>query len=73
MFADAIKKSEFPGAQVVGSVWQFLTNVFEAFAAGRKAYGIYHELSRLSDQQLAARGLTRGDVTRLTLEALPAD
>lgn len=67
MFATATKKPAVPSFDGVG---QFLGQIVAVFAGAKAASRTYDRLSRLSDQQLAARGLTRDDVARLTLQAL---
>lgn len=67
MFATATKRPAVPSFEGFG---QFLSHLVAAFAGARAASRTYDRLSRLSDEQLAARGLTRNDVARLTLEAL---
>ena len=74
MFASATNK---PAAHhlfhAVERVLQFIATLGAAFAGAQEARRVYERLSHLSDSQLAARGLTREDVNRLTLEAFSAD
>lgn len=68
MFADATPKSGFPG--LVAGVRRFFADFRAAFVAAQNAKRVFRDLSRLTDEQLAARGLTRADVARLTQQAL---
>ncbi len=67
MFATATKTVSFHPLENVG---QFFARCAAAFAGAQAANRLYGQLSGLSDRQLAARGLTRDDVSRLTLQAL---
>jgi len=67
MFATATKTIGFHPLESVGL---FFARFAAAFAAAQTANRLYRQLSGLSDRQLAARGLTREDVNRLTLDAL---
>jgi hypothetical protein len=67
MFATATKTVGF---HPLDSVGLFFAHLAAAFAAAQTANRVYRQLSGLSDSQLAARGLTREDVNRLTLQAL---
>lgn len=67
MFAHAAPKLAFP---FLDSLGHFFGGLAAAFSGAQAANRVYGQLSRLSDAQLAARGLTREDVARLTLEAL---
>lgn len=67
MFATATKTVGF---HPLDSIGLFFARFGAAFAAAQNATRLYQQLSGLSDSQLAARGLNRDDVTRLTLEAL---
>src|SRR3546814_6586713 len=69
MFASATgNNSALQGSNFFGGVRHFFASLFAAYADAKEASRVYDELSRLSDKQLAARGLTRDDVTRLTLQ-----
>jgi len=70
MFAPATSKPASHGFPAFDGVVRFLAAVAASLAAAKEASRVYESLSRLSDSQLAARGLTREDVNRLTLEAL---
>jgi uncharacterized protein YjiS (DUF1127 family) len=74
MFAPATNK---PAAHHIfhacEGVLQFFATLGATFAGAQEARRVYERLSHLSDRQLAARGLTREDVTRLTLQAFSAD
>jgi hypothetical protein len=74
MFASAANK---PVAHhvfhAIEGVVQFFATLGATFAGAQEARRVYERLSHLSDSQLAARGLTREDVTRLTLQAFSAD
>ena len=50
----------------------FWQRVRAALAGAREANRVYAELSSLSATQLAARGLVREDLPRMTLQALKA-
>jgi hypothetical protein len=67
MFATATKTVGFHSLDSVGL---FFAHLAAAFAGAQHANRLYRQLSGLSDSQLAARGLTREDVNRLTLQAL---
>lgn len=67
MFAPATNTSGFHGFD---SLVSFFAQIGAAFTGAQEANRVYLELSRLSDAGLAARGLTREDVGRLTLQAL---
>jgi uncharacterized protein YjiS (DUF1127 family) len=54
----------------VARVIRLLRTVQAARCGARKAERVHWELSRLSDTELARRGLTRADVGRMTLEEL---
>jgi hypothetical protein len=70
MFAPATSKSPSHGFPSFDGAVRFFTALAASLAAAKEAGRVYESLSRLSDSQLAARGLTREDVNRLTLEAL---
>lgn len=70
MFAPAASKPSSHGFPSFDGVVRFFVAVAASLAAAKEASRVYDSLSRLSDSQLAARGLTREDVNRLTLEAL---
>ena len=67
MFATATKTVGF---HPLDSVGLFFARFAAAFTAAQNANRLHHQLSMLSDSQLAAHGLTREDVNRLTFEAL---
>lgn len=67
MFATATKTVTF---HPLDSIGLFFARLAAAFAGAQNANRLYQQLSGLSDGQLAARGLTREDVNRLTLQAL---
>jgi hypothetical protein len=67
MFAPATNRFDSP---VFDSLGHFIANVAAAFTGAKAADRVYRQLSHLSDSQLAARGLTRADISRLTLRAL---
>jgi hypothetical protein len=67
MFATATKTAGF---HPLDSVGLFFAHLAAALTGAQAANRVYRELSGLSNSQLAARGLTREDVSRLTLEAL---
>jgi len=67
MFAPATNKPALPSFDGLG---HFFSQVVAAFTGAQAAARVYERLSRLSQQELAARGLTRDDISRLTLEAL---
>lgn len=69
MFAPATKPSPF---HVFDGLAQFFARGSAALAAGWEANRVYNHFSRLSASQLAARGLTREDISRVTLRALDA-
>lgn len=70
MFAPAASKSSSHGFASFDGVIRFFVVLAASLAAAKEASRVYESLARLSDSQLAARGLTREDVNRLTLEAL---
>ncbi|HMA14399.1 MAG TPA: hypothetical protein VKP12_06415 [Kiloniellaceae bacterium] len=70
MFAPATSKPSSPGFPSFDGILHFFAALAASFAATKEAGRVYERLARLSDSQLAARGLTRDDVNRLTLEAL---
>ena len=67
MFATATKSVGF---HPLDSIGLFFARLAAAIAGAQNANRLYHQLSALSERQLAARGLTRDDVNRLTLQAL---
>jgi hypothetical protein len=67
MFADATKTSGF---QAFDSLALFVARIGAVVSGAQEASRVYNRLSQLSDGALAARGLGREDVTRLTLQAL---
>ncbi len=67
MFASATKPSSF---QTFDSLGQWFARITTALAGAMNAYHVYNRLSGLSGSQLAARGMTREDVARYTLQAL---
>lgn len=67
MFATATKTVGF---HPLDSVGLFFARLAAAFAGAQSANRVYQQLSGMSDSQLAARGLTRDDINRLTLQAL---
>jgi hypothetical protein len=67
MFAPATKHFGFQGFD---GLLHFFAQLGAAFAGALAANRVYHDLARLSDAELAARGLTRDDVVRMTLQAL---
>lgn len=48
----------------------FFARVIAAFAGVSEATRVYNELSSLSQEALAARGLVREDIARMTFQAL---
>lgn len=70
MFAPATSKPSSHGFPSFDGIVRLFAALAASFAAAKEAGRVYERLSRLSDSQLAARGLTREDVNRLTLEAL---
>jgi uncharacterized protein YjiS (DUF1127 family) len=70
MFAPAATK---PSVQILDSLGHFFSNLAAAYNGAVEAKRVYSRLSHLSNEQLAARGLTRDDIARLTLEALSAE
>ena len=67
MFASATNNSGF---HVIDEVAQVLSRIGAAFAGALEANRVYNRLSGLSSDQLAARGLSREDISRMTLLAL---
>lgn len=67
MFAPAATKPSFP---FLDGVAHFFSTLAAVFSGAQQARRVYERLSRLSDAQLAARGLTRDDIARLALEAM---
>ncbi|GAB4394347.1 MAG: hypothetical protein Tsb0032_18660 [Kiloniellaceae bacterium] len=67
MFAPATKPSPF---QVFDGLGQFLARSAAAVASAWEAHRVYQQLSSLSASELAARGLSREDISRMTLRAL---
>lgn len=67
MFAPATKPSPF---QTFDSLAHWFADITTALAGAMNAYHVYNQLSGLSDSQLAARGMTREDISRATLQAL---
>jgi len=67
MFASATKNSGFHALDELGHA---LARIGAAFAGAQEATRVYSTLSRLSAGQLAARGLNRDDISRLTLQVL---
>src|SRR3546814_4484530 len=58
MFASATgNNSALQGSNFFGGVRHFFASLFAAYADAKEASRVYDELSRLSDKQLAARGL----------------
>lgn len=70
MFAPATSKSSSAGFPQFDGIVEYFAAIVAAFAAAKEAGRTYERLSHLSDKQLAARGMTRDDVSRRTLEAL---
>ncbi|MEO3430131.1 hypothetical protein AAFN88_14820 [Pelagibius sp. CAU 1746] len=67
MFATATKPSPF---RVIEDLGQWIARITTVLADAMNAYHVYSRLSGLSASQLAARGMTREDISRATLEAL---
>lgn len=67
MFATATKTVGFHWLDSLGHV---LVSFGAAFKGAQSANRLYREYARLSDSQLAARGLRREDIGRLALRAL---
>ena len=67
MFADATKTSGF---QAFDGLALFVARIGAVVSGAQEAIRVYNRLSQLSDGALAARGLGREDVARLTLQAL---
>jgi hypothetical protein len=67
MFAHATNTSP---VHAVDHLVQFADRIGSALVGAWEARRVYSQFSRLSDSQLAARGLTREDVSRMTLQAL---
>ncbi|GAB4361339.1 MAG: hypothetical protein Kow00114_15810 [Kiloniellaceae bacterium] len=67
MFAPATNHSVF---HVFDELGHALGRIAAAFVGAQEAARVYGALSRLSDSQLAARGLAREDIGRMTLQAL---
>jgi hypothetical protein len=67
MFAHATKPSPF---QTIDSLGHWFARITTALAGAMNAYHVYTRLSGLSTSQLAARGMTREDISRATLQAL---
>jgi len=67
MFAPATKPTPF---QTFDNLGQWFARITTALAGAMDAYHVYTRLSGLSASQLAARGMTREDISRATLQAL---
>lgn len=67
MFASATNSSGF---HVIDEMAQVFSRIGAAFAGAQEANRVYNRLSGLSAEQLAARGLSREDIGRMTLQAL---
>ncbi len=67
MFAHA---TDTASPQVVDHPGQFIARLGAGLRGGLEANRVYKQLSQLSGSQLAARGLTREDLGRMTLQAL---
>ena len=67
MFALATKPSPF---QTFGNLGQWFARITTALSGAMNAYHVYNRLSGLSASQLTARGMTREDISRATLQAL---
>ena len=67
MFAHATNN---PGFHFVEDLGLVFSRIGAAFAGAQQAKRVYEQLSRLSSDELAARGMDREDIGRLTLQAL---
>ena len=67
MFAHATNSAS---PQIIDLLGQFGSRLGAALAGALEANRVYSQLSRLSGSQLAARGLSREDINRMTLQAL---
>ncbi len=67
MFAHATNN---PGFHFVEDLGLVLSRIGAVFAGAQQAKRVYEELSRLSAGELAARGMSREDIARLTLQAM---
>jgi len=67
MFAHA---TETAPLQIADQLGHFMSRLTAAFAGAQEANRVFTHFSRLSDRQLTARGLTREDINRMSLQAL---
>ena len=67
MFAHA---TETTPIHAVDHLALFFSRLAAAFGGAMEANRVYNRYSRLSDRELARRGLDREDVNRMTLQAL---
>ena len=67
MFAPATNPAGF---QAIDSLAQFAARLGAAVGGALEANRVYRRLSRLSNAQLAARGLNHEDIGRMTLQVL---
>ena len=67
MFAHATNS---PGFQAIDALAQSLARIGAAVGGALEANRVYRRLSGLSNAQLAARGLNREDIGRMTLQVL---
>ena len=67
MFASATNSLGFQG---IDSLGQFFARIAAALTGALAANRVYRRLSGLSNAQLAARGLDREDIGRMTLQVL---
>jgi len=67
MFASATKNAGFHAFDELGHA---IARIGAAFVGAQEAARVYSALSRLSASELAARGLSREDIGRVTLQTL---